>query len=388
MNIKKKYNIDLLLVLFPIMIIAGKIIRWTILKSVLVDMSIGNGMIWEVINGTGGFTSLTETGMSDAAGNSAVFFRIINIFGLTTTKEFEVYISFIWNIILAFVIFRNKKILNTSQMMFLIASIAVLNIWDFCLAKEPLQLVFFLFIYYTLINDKLSIRQKYIVSIFILLVSVLYYRVYYILIIAFIILVSFICNRWLLKLKKVDIKTIILLLIVLVFSYFIMLNCIKIIDSASYNELIRVRTRGGEANTQMLNIFKSTNLSLFCLDYLIMILRMLFPIELIPMGIKYWPYVFYQILISYFAIKNIKNIKKNSKTHNLALYIYIAFLLGSAAFEPDFGSWVRHEAAIFPVLMFVTHVVKFKDDIREEEKIEKENNIYNKKNNVYNIEIS
>ncbi len=362
---KKIYNVDLILILFPIMIIAGKFIRWTILKSVLVDMGIGNGMISKIINGTGWFTSLSETGISDAAGNSAVFFRIINIFRLDTITQFEIYISVIWNIILAIIICKSKKMLNTMQMLFLIASIAVLNIWDFCLAKEPVQLLFFLAIYYVLINNKLNIKSKYIGAILIMLLSVLYYRVYYILIIAFIILVSLICNKWLLKLKKVNKKTVIMLLGVLVVAYFIMLNAIKAIDAESYNELIRVRTRTGIANTQMVNIFKSTNLVLFCLDYLIMILRMLFPIELVPMSVKYWPYVFYQILISYFVIKNIIDIKTNTKSHNLALYIYIAFLLGSAAFEPDFGSWVRHEAATFPILMIVSDIVQYKDNKTE-----------------------
>ena len=171
--------------------------------------------------------------------------------------------------------------------------------------------------------------------------------------------------------------------------YFLMLNFIKIIDLKSYNELIRVRTRVGIANTQMINIFKSTNLILFTLDYLIMIIRMLFPLELIPMGIKYWPYVGYQILISYFVLKNIKNIKENKKTQNFALYTYIAFLLGSATFEPDFGSWVRHEVAIFPILIIITGIVvpNEKQGDKNEKNINKNNN-ENIIHNVKDIKIS
>ena len=71
MNKKKLYNINLFLVLFPIMIFAGKLIRWTILKSVLVDMSIGNGMISQIISGTTQFVFLSEVGMADAAGSGA-----------------------------------------------------------------------------------------------------------------------------------------------------------------------------------------------------------------------------------------------------------------------------------------------------------------------------
>lgn len=380
---KKKFNINLILILFPIMILVGKIIRWTILKTVLVDMSIGNGMISRILYENGGFTSFPDTGISDAAGNASVFFRMINIFGLTTTKQFEVYISVIWNIIIAVIILKSKKSLSTIQMLFLIASVAVLNIWDFCLAKEPVQLLFFLAIYYTLLSKKMNIKCKYILTILILLISVLYYRIYYILIMAFIVIVAIICNKWLFKVDKIKFKNIIGLLIILSVIYFIMLNFIKLVDVESYNELIRVRTRTGVANTQMINIFKSTNLFLFTLDYLIMIVRMLFPVELIPMGIKYWPYVFYQVLISYFVLKNIKNIKKNTKIQNLALYIYIAFLLGSATFEPDFGSWVRHEAAIFPILMIITNIVLPNENQGDEN--EKNNSKNNEKNTIYNF---
>ena len=357
MKKQKTYNINLFLVLFPIMIFAGKLIRWTILKSVLVDMSIGNGMISQIISGTTQFVFLSEVGMADAAGNSAAIFSAINFFGLTTTVQFEIYISIIWNIILIALLLKSKKHLSLPQFLFWMTSIAVLNIWDFCLAKEPLQMIFFLVMMLIICSKKLSEHAKLIGIIITLLLSVLTYRVYYILIVAFLIIVGLVCKKWLLKLKKIKVKHIIILLIILAGSYFVMLNAIKVIDMESFNELMRVRTRLGPANTQMLNIFKSENLAIFSLDYLIMILRMLFPVELIPMGIKYWPYVFYQILISYFLIKAIINMKKQSKSTNLALYLYISFLLASGTFEPDFGSWVRHEAAIIPVLLIMAGII-------------------------------
>ena len=34
----------------------------------------------------------------------------------------------------------------------------------------------------------------------------------------------------------------------------------------------------------------------------------------------------------------------------LALCMVLAFMTVSALFEPDFGSWVRHESAAFPLL--------------------------------------
>lgn len=373
MKKERTYNLNLFFLIFPLMIIIGKVIRWTILKSVLVDMSIGNGMIIRIINGAGWFTSFTDTGVSDAAGNASVFFSLINFFDLSTTVGFEIYISILWNLILLFLILRCKKELNLLQFLFLAISIAVLNIWDFCLAKEPLQMLFFVLIALVINNDKFGTFKKYFFIILILFVSVIYYRVYYILVIAFLLIVSFVFNNYFLKKNKISIYSIIITFVLFALIYFVMLNFIKFFSYDSYAELIRVRTRIGQAHTEMTNLFPSTNLFVFSVDYYIMILRMLFPIELIPMGIKYLPYVFYQLLITFFLFKNIKVVKHENKSERLALYLYLAFLLSSATFEPDFGSWVRHEAAVFPVLMIVTDIIPI-FDLKKEKKNEKEFN--------------
>ena len=358
---KDKWDKTELLVFFPIMILIGKIIRWTILKSVLVDMSIGNGMISNIVEGNVFFSILSNSGGANPTGNSVFLFSIINIFKLTTTIEFEVYISIIWNFLLVYLLIKTKDEFTDMQFFFLNVSVIVLNIWCFCLSKEPVQMLFFLFISLILINKKLNSKSKYILSILIILLAVLFYRTYYILIIFFFILTYLVCEYFLFKLERINKKTIILLLVILAFTYFIMLNILSIIDIESYNELIYVRTRSGIANTQMINIFKSTNLLLFSLDYFIMIIRMMFPIELLPLGIKYFPYVLYQLLVSYFLIDSFSNIKKTSKSRKIAIYMFIAFLLASATFEPDFGSWIRHEASTFPIFLIICGALESKD---------------------------
>lgn len=40
-------------------------------------------------------------------------------------------------------------------------------------------------------------------------------------------------------------------------------------------------------------------------------------------------------------------------TRTIALYTYIAFLLCSAMFEPDFGSWLRHQCVALPVIICI-----------------------------------
>ena len=365
---EKSYNIDIIFGIFLILVAVGKIIRYTIMKNVLVNSGIGHHFIYPILYGTGGITLFDSDSMTgDAGGNAVVIFRAINFFKINNYESWELYISVIWNIILFGLLLGVKKILNLKQFVFIGLSIIVLNIFDFTLAKEPIQMLYFIAIYYVLCLNNKSVKFKYILTIGIIAFSAISFRIYYFLIIMFMVLVQVLFNVFIIKREKVKIKDIIIMLLVIVGFYFLFLNIMKVIMPTEYNELIRVRTRSSTAASDMRNIFKSTNLLIFSFDYLIMLLRMMFPIELLRLGIKYVPYVLYQVIITYFVIKNIKSIKSNGKIKNIALYLYIGFLFASATFEPDFGSWVRHEAVLFPILLILADI-KRKDKERKNEK--------------------
>ena len=68
-----------------------------------------------------------------------------------------------------------------------------------------------------------------------------------------------------------------------------------------------------------------------------------------------------------------KILNKHTKLHSL-LY-YLGFLCGSATFEPDFGSWVRHEAAIAPVLFILADMYRFKKSKTDLERHELEKEV-------------
>lgn len=364
---EKSYNVDIIFGMFLILVAIGKIIRYTIMKNVLVNAGIGHHFIYPILYGTGGITLFDSDSMTgDAGGNAVVIFRAINFFKINNYESWELYISVIWNIILFGLLLGVKKILNLKQFVFIGLSIIVLNIFDFTLAKEPIQMLYFIAIYYVLCLNNKSVKFKYILTIGIIAFSAISFRIYYFLIIMFMVLVQVLFNVFIIKKEKVKIKDIIIMLLVIVGFYFLFLNIMKVIMPTEYSELIRVRTRSSTAASDMRNIFKSTNLLIFSFDYLIMLLRMMFPIELLRLGIKYVPYVLYQVIITYFVIKNIKSIKSNGKIKNIALYLYIGFLFASATFEPDFGSWVRHEAVLFPILLIFADIKrKDKESINE-----------------------
>jgi len=358
---KKLYDKNIIIFLFLFLIIIAKVIRYTIMKDVLVIQSAGHGMLQEILSENLSFTLFSSETLSNSAGsNASLFFHIINFFGVETYAHFEIYITILWNLLLLFLLAKTKKELTFKELLFFILSILVLNIFCFNLAKEPMQFLYFFLMFIIMIKN-ISNRWKIFLSFCVILLIAFTFRIYYFLIFIFAMAVYIIFSIFSKKKKQIKFKHIIFVFLALGVFYFLFLNLVKNIDPEIYLELIRVRTRSGEAVSEMINLLPTTNLYYFTIDYLLMIIRMLFPIELLRLGAKYLPYVIYQIIISYMVISKIKALNKNNKLTNLAISIYIGFLLGSAAFEPDFGSWVRHEAVTFPLLLVMFTMIKEKN---------------------------
>ena len=348
-KISKKLDKKIIYILFPIIIVIAKIIRYTIMKETLVDRGIGDTFVNNIKNNV--FNARTR-----GESLTAIFFDVINIFSLNTYIQFEIFITVIWNLILFFIIFKFNNKFNLFQTLFIIASIAVLNIFDFCLAKEPLQMLFFIAIYLVICSNKEKMKPilKVFLVCFIFLLIAIILRKYYILMAFFFIMLYTIYFA----LRKIDIKkykfliaiacVILLTLAFLIFSSLFM--------PSQYKELLRVKMNISNANTDIpgiIELVNNPNEVTLLIDYIITFIRLLFPFELLLLGFKYWPYVFYQLMITYCVIKSIIYLKKNDENKNLALFAYLAFLIGSSMFEPDFGSWIRHEAVFCPILFII-----------------------------------
>ena len=367
-QLEAKYTKRSIFAAMPLLIIIGKFIRYTIMKKVLVDTSIGHYMLIFINRGYTPFTLLSDEGKSAATGNATWLLHFLKYFGLKTYTEYEIAITILWNILLVVLLKNIKKRLTTGQAFFTILSIIVLNIFDFNLAKEPVQMLYFVGIYYAIVNEKLSIEKKYIAVVLIILFSVITYRSYYILLLFFAGEAFVLFQLFSRKKKKIGIIKVLLMAVVLVLTYYVLLNVCRGASPLTFAELYRVRNRASTAASDMRVLFHSSNLLIFCVDYFIMILRMLFPVELLRLGIKYAPYTLYQIVLSFNVIKAIRKNSVNSKEQNLALYVYLGFLLASGTFEPDFGSWVRHESVCFPLFLIINQMTEMKEKINEEEK--------------------
>ncbi|RNC29191.1 MAG: hypothetical protein AWM53_00840 [Candidatus Dichloromethanomonas elyunquensis] len=350
--VDKKY-IGLLVI--PLVVLA-KIIRYTVMDK-LIDNASGIRILQMVLFPGHYPNGLTDEGTFWIA---ASIFRVINILHLSTTFQWEIYITVIFNMLCMIFIAKGKNKIELRQSVFLLFSIGLLNIFVFLMGKDIIQFVLFLMIYLFLSIKSLTYKKKIAVSSIILLLCGVLYRSYFLLIAALLILMV-IWHKKVIKKPKITssliLKTIIIFYLVHGFvlqgSYYLfpeMANQVMTIRSIT---LYRLEIFGTYPASAILEWWPSSNVPMFLANHFIITLRMLIPIELAALGVKYIPFIIYQLIVTSNLFRALKTVRENSNTGNLAGYIYFAFILGSAVFEPDYGSWVRHEAAAFPMMYYV-----------------------------------
>lgn len=344
---------------FILVIIAAKIVRWTLMYGNQVVCGIGHFWIEDLYNGNVGFQLFSaEEGASSAGGNAAYLFWCINFFHAYSYVEWEIYVSILSNIIVLLVLTQLKQTIRIYQWLLVTMTVAILNIFSFCLSKDPIQMCYFLLIFLVL-NSRWSDKYKCLGIYACILFSCMTFRTYYILVLMFMIASQIGCN-WILKRMKGTGKRIIVFVVGITLFCFAFLSWAYAFSPENYEGIYnaRVHTRSIElANTGITNWLSTDTVWMFTLNWITVVFRLLFPLELIPMGPKYWLFVIYQIIVTVFVVRAISNLKNNSKKVNLALFVYLGFLLGSAMFEPDFGSWVRHESVCFPILFVMSDMM-------------------------------
>lgn len=371
-----------LILLYPVFMIIGKIIRWTIMYGTLVAMSRGWGVVDPIINDKFqfqffGVEEIMATS-SDSWGNAIAIFKILRaMFGfvLDSFQTFEVAVTIVWGFFVLLILTQLKESLDIIQWMFIMLSCMVLNIFDFALAKEPIQMIYFILIFCILISNQLSARQKELASYGVIILSILTFRVYYVLILFFAFIFKY-TMKIILKFKKTlkEIKKgqlalykVIILFFVMFLSYFIFMVGLQVVNGELYkrfaDSLLTASEATSSSNTYIENIIAdetTTNVLLISLEYIVVVFRMTFPVELLRLGVKYYPYVAYQMFTSILMLRALFSYRKNSKEQNIALILYMGFLFASCTFEVDFGAWVRHGAVTFPVLAVMIGATKLR----------------------------
>lgn len=342
------------LVLFWIpLILISKLIRYTILKETLVDPSGGWFILDYIQHSTASFglSSLSGDDTISPADNAIALFQILYQFGLDTYYLYEFFLTIIGNLLLFFLVIRCKTKYTCIQGIFLILSIMTLNIFSFNLAKEPVQFLYFVLLF-TLFTKQYRSRTKlFILSMLLILFTALSFRMYYILIIYFssiIYITSGLFNR----INKTTLR-IIILFVALTVAYMTLLVILEQINPSASLEIVRVRFRESDAVTTIQMFFQSQDVSLYSIDYFLLFFRLLFPVELGVFGIKYIVFAFVQLFFSVVYVSALKEWKSLDINRKISTIIFSGFLAMSAAFEPDFGSWIRHESVTVPLFLIM-----------------------------------
>lgn len=301
-------------------------------------------------------TSLGIAGNSAWGGNyelAAKLFAKLNIFHFTTLFQWSMLLGLIFNIVLMIMIAKVKKV-DFLQSIFALMCVGLCNIYIFNLGKDIIQFSFFLMCFVIIYIDIIPNWIKVLGCSAILFWESTFFREYYIIIAAFTIGVYFIISLVRRKKVKISFRKIILFFVLLLIMMYLFLYLTRMLMYDEYMAIMKCKenTNYLTASTMIYDrIDFGTDVNLFMLNYVINFVRMLFPVELLMGGVFYFPFFAFQVMIFIYIFVNVKNLYMIENQNIIALSIYIAFFMGSVIFEPDFGSFARHEAAAFPVLM-------------------------------------
>ena len=285
-----------------------------------------------------------------------------NIFKFSTLMEFSIFYGIIMTIIVIIIVSRVKE-MDRMQVLYTLMATGILNIYVFTINKEMIQILYFLVIYIVITLPIKNNIIKLIGSAGVFYYESISFRSYYIIMAA--LTVGLYCIfSWLRKrtIKKIHIVITIIACFAMVFVFF---SASQYISPRDYNKALDTRdgttktidnNGSGGATTAIRNpITVNGKLGVFMFDYVVNTVRMLVPVELVIKSPSYFPFFIYQILILIYIFKTLKNISKIDKKIVVALSCFIAYVLGSAVFEPDFGSWARHESTTFPVMQLIAY---------------------------------
>ncbi len=291
--------------------------------------------------------------MQDTYTLTAIFSRAINLLMLDTLLQWSIFYAVIFNILILLIANRHRPRYVVDYIWFFM-TIALLNIYIFNLGKDVFQFFIFILMYFIL-SSNLSSPCKAFLSFAILGVWGMVFRIYYLLIAIYFLLTYVFTARG---------KRMRLMWGIVIGVVFLSLYLASVFSTSNYHRIIFVRDvlnlyREGDVDalTIINNVFSHEgNLFLYMVNYVFILLRMIFPLELLAQAnLRYVVSFVYQFIISYLLIRKLKDFLrgKGSKEQMLAYVIYAAFLACSALFEPDFGSWLRHQSAISPIMMVI-----------------------------------
>lgn len=372
----------LILLFFPLLMVIGKVVRWTIMRRTLINMSKGWGYVDVILNQTVTFHFFeAEDVLEGEVGSDAIvmlFYKFIRklFFDIPDDfYDFEIVTTLILGILLFILCTKIKYYVTVMDFMFLGIAVMVLNVYGFSLGKESVQMLYFYLLFIVLYTKKINDKYKLLYGSLVILFSAATFRTYYVLILVFTYAFVFFMKFVSLRQDAIPYLTrkIVGLYIKMVGVYLGIMCVLKVVLGDLYERLASSLLFASEAtsnsNTYIENVITDSmgNVFLVVLEYGVMVLRLLFPFELLSLGVKYWPYIIYQLCMSIMMIRTIATYRENTKTQNVALAFFVGFVFASATFEVDYGAWIRHGVVTLPIILLMSGMIERREHGRDYE---------------------
>lgn len=282
---------------------------------------------------------------------AADFFRSINGFDLTTVMEWGILLGLIGTIVTVFFLFDTID-LNFFEETLWLMSIVLLNIYSLNICKDFLQFFFYVAMLIVIMITALPVPLRLTLVLTLLIIDGLEFRSYYVLIAAFFMMFYLIITHF-------GCKTIASLVLWSLLACALFLIAAYLILPSQYTSLVTARSgvndiREGniDVNSMINNLIPGTNLGATILNLPINVVRLLFPLEMVARGPLYLLFFAYQIILDYLLYLCAKRMLLHKPTNRecaMLLSLFLGFVVTCSFFEPDFGSWLRHEVTAFPI---------------------------------------
>lgn len=291
---------------------------------------------------------------------AANFFKSINIFHFTTVNQWSYFLGLVLTLLVFFMLLRLPEP-DMIQSIFFLACIGLLNIYVFNIGKDSIQFLFFLGVYVVLLLPINIPFVKIGIAAVILYFESKVFRSYYVLIAALVIAIYCILLFFRSRYKMKPTIKVVATIVTMYLLVCVMMVATSVVLPGEYQQIMGIRDyslAGREDDVDSVTVIKnwvggdnSTNLPLFLLNYLINAVRMMIPFELVVKGVQYIPFFCFQVAVTVYLAHLFGKIDEiDDEKQFLSIAIFLGYVLASVLFEPDFGSWVRHEASTFPVL--------------------------------------
>lgn len=289
------------------------------------------------------------------------FINLLSPFGSLDLLQWDALLAAVgFFVIVSFAFSLSNNVeLSVENCLFFLAATALCSMYIFMLSKDFIQILIFL-LAFLLVARVSSARLSICLVIALFIMEGLLWRPYFY-IVAFFLAIFYIGINRLIS-KPLSKQRFALFFCAFVGTLFIFAYALHAISPEDYAEIAYQHGEAREEFTttsaatgikSLFSITPQSPVALFVINWLVNTFRLFLPLELFGMGLYYWPFAIYQLYVSAGVLRLLSSPVLSGR-QVLCVALYSAFLLASGAFEPDFGSWVRHETACLPFLLVVT----------------------------------